>query len=99
KTVRNAFDICAQDIGKKDLAVQWDLAAVEHRVMADPVRLQQVCWNVLNNAVKFTPSGGSIVLRSRNDGDNTFVFEVQDTGIGIEREAIDHIFDAFDQGQ
>ena len=97
--IRDAFDICAQDIRTKGLAVAWELEATEHWVMADPVRLQQVCWNILNNAVKFTPSGGSIVVRSGNDADGNFALEVEDTGIGIEPEALDHIFDAFEQGQ
>jgi signal transduction histidine kinase/CheY-like chemotaxis protein len=97
--LRDAFDICAQDIRTKHLSVEWNLGASEHWVMADPVRLQQVCWNILNNAVKFTPSGGSIVLRSRNDADGNFALEVEDTGIGIESEALDHIFEAFEQGE
>jgi signal transduction histidine kinase/ActR/RegA family two-component response regulator len=97
--IRDAIDICAQDIQTKDLAVAWELEAPEHWVMADPVRLQQICWNILNNAVKFTPSGGSIAVRSRNDARGDFIVEVEDTGIGIEPEALNHIFDAFEQGQ
>jgi signal transduction histidine kinase/ActR/RegA family two-component response regulator len=97
--MRDACDICAQDIRTKNLAVEWDLDASEHWVMADPVRLQQVCWNILNNAVKFTPSGGSIVVRSGNDARSNFVLEIEDTGIGIEPAALHHIFDAFEQGE
>jgi signal transduction histidine kinase/ActR/RegA family two-component response regulator len=97
--IRDAGDICAQDIRTKNLAVEWDLAAPAHWVMADRVRLQQVCWNILNNAVKFTPSGGSIIVRSRNDAAGHFMLEMEDTGIGIEPEQLDHIFDAFEQGQ
>lgn len=97
--IRDAFDICAQDIRTKHLAVEWDLEASEHWVTADPVRLQQVCWNILSNAVKFTPPSGSIVIRSRNDAPGNFALEVEDTGIGIEPEALNHIFDAFEQGQ
>jgi len=91
--VRDAGDICAQDIRTKNLAVVWDLAA------SDPVRLQQIYWNILTNAVKFTPADGSILLRSRNDAQGNFVLEIEDTGIGIEPEARDHIFDAFEQGE
>lgn len=97
--IRDAGDICAQDIRTKNLAVEWDLAASAHWVMADRVRLQQVCWNILNNAVKFTPSGGTIVVRSRNDAAGHFALEIEDTGIGIEPEELEHIFDAFEQGQ
>lgn len=98
-SIRDAFDICAQDIRAKDLALEWNLEASEHWVMADPVRLQQVCWNILNNAVKFTPPGGSIAVRSGNDGHGNFTLEVKDTGIGIGAKELDHIFDAFEQGE
>jgi signal transduction histidine kinase/ActR/RegA family two-component response regulator len=97
--IRHAFDICAQSIRTKNLTIGWHLDASRHRVIADPVRLQQVCWNILNNAVKFTPPGGAIFVRSRNEADGNFVLEVQDTGIGIEPEAIGRIFEKFEQGQ
>jgi signal transduction histidine kinase/ActR/RegA family two-component response regulator len=97
--IRDAFDMCAQDIRAKNLDIEWNLEATEHWIMADPVRLQQVCWNILNNAVKFTPSGGSIVIRSGNEESGILVLEIEDTGIGIEPEALSHIFDAFEQGQ
>lgn len=97
--LRHAFDICAQDIRAKKLAVEWHLDAPKHRVLADPVRLQQVFWNILTNAVKFTPIAGSIFIRSRNEAEGDFVLEIQDTGIGIEPEAVHRIFEAFEQGQ
>jgi signal transduction histidine kinase/ActR/RegA family two-component response regulator len=97
--IHDAFDICAQDIRTKSLSVKWDLEAAEHQVMADPVRFQQVCWNILNNAVKFTPPDGSILVRSHNDAEDNFVLEIVDNGIGIEPEALSRIFDAFEQGQ
>jgi signal transduction histidine kinase/ActR/RegA family two-component response regulator len=96
--IGHAFDICAQDVRTKNLAIELHLEAPRHRVIADPIRLQQVCWNILNNAVKFTPRGGSIFVRSRNQADGDFVLEVQDTGVGIEPEALDRIFEAFEQG-
>jgi signal transduction histidine kinase/ActR/RegA family two-component response regulator len=97
--MRDAFDICAQEIRMKNLTLEWELDASEHWVMADPVRLQQVCWNILNNAVKFTAQGGSIVVRSGNDAQGNFTLEIEDTGIGIAPEQLDRIFDAFEQGQ
>jgi signal transduction histidine kinase/ActR/RegA family two-component response regulator len=96
--VGHAFEICAQDVRTKNLAIELNLEAPRHRVIADAVRLQQVCWNILNNAVKFTPRGGSIFVRSRNSPDGDFVLEIQDTGIGIEPEAAHRVFDAFEQG-
>ena len=97
-TISDAFEICAQDIRSKKLDVEMNLAASEHRVLADPVRLHQVFWNIINNAVKFTPAGGKVAIRSRNDAGGDFVLEVEDTGIGFEPEALKHIFDAFEQG-
>ena len=96
--VRDAFEICAQDILAKNLSVDLDLRASKHRVLADPVRLHQVYWNIINNAVKFTPGGGKITIRSHNDNGSDFILEVEDTGIGFEADALKHIFDAFEQG-
>jgi PAS domain S-box-containing protein len=96
--VRDAFEICAQDILAKNLSVDLDLRASKYRVLADPVRLHQVYWNIINNAVKFTPGGGKITIRSHNDNGSDFILEVEDTGIGFEPDALKHIFNAFEQG-
>jgi CheY-like chemotaxis protein len=70
--------------------------------MVDPYRLKQVLFNLLGNAVKFTPEGGRIVLRmgleSQTADTVTVHFSVADTGIGMEKEAMETIFDAFEQG-
>jgi PAS domain S-box-containing protein len=96
--VRNAFEICAQDIRNKKLTVELQLQACKHRVLADPVRLHQVFWNIINNAVKFTPASGQIIIRSHNNADDEFILEVEDSGIGFEPQALENIFDAFEQG-
>ncbi|HWS55731.1 MAG TPA: response regulator [Pyrinomonadaceae bacterium] len=61
-----------------------------------PVRLQQVVWNLLANAVKFTPDGGRVRVRARRERDEARV-EVEDTGIGIAPEFLPHVFDRFRQ--
>ncbi|HEX9671637.1 MAG TPA: ATP-binding protein, partial [Thermoanaerobaculia bacterium] len=81
-----------------------ELAADDHRVWADGPRLSQVFWNLIKNALKFTPAGGTIRVRSSNEGEpgapeRWLVVEVADTGIGIEPEVLPRIFDAFEQGQ
>jgi CheY-like chemotaxis protein len=81
-----------------------ELTAGEHHVNADPARLQQVFWNLIKNAVKFTPSGGLITIRTRNEDDghmreSRLVVELSDTGIGIEPEVLPTIFDPFQQGE
>jgi len=63
----------------------------------DPARLQQVFWNLLRNAVKFTPDGGIITVSSRNDAEGRIIINVEDDGIGIRAEALSQIFNAFEQ--
>jgi len=65
---------------------------------ADPARLQQIFWNLINNAVKFTPPNGQIIITTRNDSNGQVRIEIADTGLGIEAEALPKIFDAFEQG-
>ena len=66
-------------------------------VRADPARLQQIFWNLIKNAVKFTSAGGRIQVRCEMSGEK-FRAHVSDTGIGIEPEVLPRIFDAFEQG-
>jgi signal transduction histidine kinase len=96
EVVHAAFDICAGDFAAKRQHVDLALHAARHVVPGDPARLQQVIWNLLKNAAKFTPNGGEIRVVSSNVGDR-FVLIVADTGIGIAGEALPSIFDAFAQ--
>ena len=76
------------------LEVQIDPAA--GIVLADPGRMQQVLWNLLANAVKFTPTGGRVALRLvRREGH--VEVQVSDTGIGIGRAFLPHVFERFRQ--
>lgn len=84
-------------IERKRLNVRLELRAARHHVMGDAVRIEQVFWNLLRNAVKFTPDDGRIDIRSSNESD-TIRVEVADSGIGIAPEALPRIFDAFEQG-
>jgi signal transduction histidine kinase len=96
--LRHALETCQEEISAKNISLALDLTASRHVVQADPARLQQVFWNLLKNAVKFTPSGGSIVMSSRNAGSGKIEIVVDDTGIGIPAAFLDKIFDAFEQG-
>jgi PAS domain S-box-containing protein len=98
RLLHNALTIVHEDIVRKELEVATDLVAQDHHISADPIRIQQVFWNLLNNAVKFTPQRGKITIRTSNDG-GRFVFEITDTGIGIEPEHQARIFRAFEQGE
>ena len=97
RLLHNAAQIAQKDMTDKQIELVIDLRATDHFIWADPVRIQQVFWNLLNNAVKFTPNEGRITLRSSNEGKHCVV-EVSDTGIGIEPERQGRIFEAFEQG-
>ncbi|MEY2563756.1 MAG: hypothetical protein QOH88_1949 [Verrucomicrobiota bacterium] len=98
RLLHNALTIVQEDVAWKELNVVTELDAPHHHLWADPIRIQQVFWNLLNNAVKFTPKGGRITLRSSNEG-GKFAFEISDTGIGIDREQQARIFSAFEQAE
>jgi signal transduction histidine kinase len=94
--VTDAMNICRTDISAKRQELVLVLRASEFHVNGDAVRIQQILWNLLRNAVKFTPEGGQIVIRSHNEGGNICI-AIIDTGIGIEAQAIGRIFSPFEQ--
>jgi hypothetical protein len=79
-----------------ELTTRWN--AGSDAVDGDPARLQQVFWNLIKNAVKFTPDSGRIIVETRNDADGRVRIDVGDTGIGIEPSNVTRVFNAFDQG-
>jgi signal transduction histidine kinase/ActR/RegA family two-component response regulator len=97
--VRDALTTVEDDIRQKQITVILDFTPEEKIVLGDAVRLQQIFWNILKNAAKFTPPGGEITIatRSRGEGGKISV-EITDTGIGLTAEEIGHIFNAFSQG-
>ena len=96
--IARAVEICRGAAAEAGLAVRTELEAGDPIVLGDATRLQQIVWNLLQNAVKFTPEGGTIAVRSRADGPGRLVVEVADTGIGIDPEVLPRIFEAFEQG-
>ena len=80
------------------MVIESHLAAQSDLVDADSARMQQVVWNLVKNAVKFTPSGGRIRVTTQTAGEDRVEVEVRDTGKGISPEALPFIFDAFEQG-
>jgi PAS domain S-box-containing protein len=95
--IPKTIDIAKTDIEKKKLNVSVRLDAEEYHIWADSVRIQQVFWNLINNAVKFTPPGGKIEIRSSNDDYGRFQLQITDNGIGIEIERQASLFRAFEQ--
>ncbi len=93
---------CTEEVTSGRLAVTTGLAAGDHRLWADAPRLTQVFWNLLNNAIKFTPEGGRIDVRSTVEPsapERYLAVQVEDSGIGIEPEVLPRIFDGFEQGE
>jgi PAS domain S-box-containing protein len=95
---RDALGIARADIISKSLQVTTALEAKKHHIWADPVRIQQVFWNLINNAVKFTPPRGKIDIRTRTTADEQLEFEISDNGIGIDPAKLQSLFKPFEQG-
>ncbi len=103
--VDQVIEICRDDFERARLRLVVDLAASDHHVDADPARFQQVLWNLIKNAIKFTPTGGQVKVESRDrepgsngaNGDGLLIV-VSDEGIGIEPRILPRIFDILEQG-
>ena len=94
--VRSAVDNMRAEAAGKSIAIETELQNHERPLSADPTRLQQVVWNLLNNAVKFTPEGGRIDVRLTQDAASAEL-TVTDTGEGIEPSFLPHVFELFRQ--
>jgi PAS domain S-box-containing protein len=94
--VERAVEAIQSSIEGRGHALSVSLPAEPVRLEADPTRLEQVIWNLLSNAAKYTEPGGQIRLSVRRDG-GWMVLRVQDTGIGIEPEMLPRIFGIFVQ--
>ena len=99
EVLRRAYEICHEDMARKKISARFELNAEEVYVEADPARLQQVFWNLVKNSVKFTPEGGRITMATSNVTDDEIEIRITDTGIGIDSDKIEKIFNAFEQGQ
>jgi len=95
----NALDIYRSAIDSKSLRLTLELFAPQPFANGDPVRLQQIFWNLIGNAIKYTPTGGSINIRSANPTPDTLRIDIADTGIGIEPGVMPRLFTAFEQGE
>ena len=97
--LRQAIEICQLDIDAKKLQLAIKLDAPRHFVDADASRLQQIFWNLIKNAVKFTPAGGRIAIQTRSNKPSRLSVDVRDAGIGIDSWALSHLFEPFFQVQ
>jgi signal transduction histidine kinase/CheY-like chemotaxis protein len=97
--LQRSYEICREEIASKDLKIEFRLRAEQAFVEGDPARLQQVFWNLIKNSVKFTPAKGRIVIETLNPTPDKLEIRTTDSGIGIESDQMERIFNAFEQGQ
>jgi len=95
-SIENAIETVRMDAANKEITIEVDAPDDLLFVQADPVRLEQIIWNLLNNSVKFTPKGGHITVRLEEDA-NKIVLTVSDNGQGIDTSFLPHIFEIFRQ--
>ncbi|XYI03994.1 response regulator [Sorangium sp. So ce1128] len=80
----------------KGLRLEFSGGSAAGQLTGDPSRLQQIVWNLVNNAIKFTPRGGRVMASLHHD-DSQVQITVSDTGVGIEPEFLPHVFERFRQ--
>jgi signal transduction histidine kinase len=98
RLIVDVVNIFRAEVMQKQLTLAVALDARDHVVRADAARIQQVIWNLVSNAIKFTHSGKSITISTVNIEPGTICLNVSDSGIGIEEHQLARIFNAFDQG-
>lgn len=94
--IQNAVETVQDEAKVKGIEIKIDVPADMVFVDADPLRLEQIVWNLLNNAVKFTPNGGKVELRLTSEGELAQLV-VADTGQGIDPAFLPHVFEMFRQ--
>jgi PAS domain S-box-containing protein len=98
--LRDAIEIVRKEVEAKHLKLHFELPSEPQWLNADPVRLQQVFWNVLKNAVKFTPCEGWVRVRATASRETSqFIVTVEDSGLGMTEEELARAFEPFSQGE
>src|SRR5213595_120628 len=97
--IRNVVETCRSEWAGKNIRMQLDLTAGDRFVVADEARFQQIVWNLVQNAIKFSREQGEVRISTVNESPGHLSIIVQDHGIGIEPEAMERIFNPFEQGE
>jgi signal transduction histidine kinase len=95
--VRDGCDALTATAAAKHVLMRIELGRVRGDVYGDAARLQQVVWNLVSNAIKFTPAGGEVTVRVREDQMYAEI-GVLDTGVGVASDVLPYVFDRFRQG-
>jgi signal transduction histidine kinase len=93
-TLRNMLNLIQERVRTKRLHVEFDCEPDIGRMEADERRLKQIVFNLLNNAIKYTPAGGTITLGVRHEGADILMW-VSDSGIGIAHDEQSQVFERF----
>jgi PAS domain S-box-containing protein len=96
--IRLAVELYREEIQTRNLQLRLLLEASRSNFEADPARLQQILLNIIGNAVKFTPKGGSVEIATANPIGTQLTITVTDTGIGMSEEVMRRLFRRFEQG-
>ena len=97
--IRDVVETCRSAWSGKKIRMQLDLMAGDRFVVADEARFQQIVWNLVQNAIKFSRDEGEIKISTANESPGQLTVIVQDQGIGIEPEAMKTIFNPFEQNE
>jgi PAS domain S-box-containing protein len=99
QVVAHALSICqTPESREKRLIIETDFTASHVTVFAESTRLEQIFWNLISNAIKFTPPHGTIRVATRNSDNDHLEITVSDNGAGIDPDTIPRLFSAFEQG-
>lgn len=94
--ITNVVGICESDLKEANVSLDISLGEKLPPIKGDPVRLQQILWNIVRNAIKFTPTGGQVSVRTWQQGSQLHI-EVIDNGIGMSADTLARIFSPFEQ--
>ena len=95
--LRDAIRVVSGEIEQNRLELALTLRSPRTTVLADAVRLQQVFWNILKNAVRYTPPGGRLAIETEVVRQDWLLVRISDTGIGLSKDDLERIFSAFTQ--
>jgi PAS domain S-box-containing protein len=94
--ITSAIDSLSGSINERGLRVETDLRGASQPAWLDPARFQQIFWNLMTNAIKFSPPDAQVLVTLQRQG-GRLSLEVRDFGQGIEPEFLPHLFDRFTQ--